>query len=117
MRAGTLALSLLLICLTAPGEALRVPVSRRSVSTLATLLPAPAFAEACMGKCADPDAERKAAERRAIQMGSSSGKPDSFASMVEKAVAQREAALGMSMSDSEKKALEVRMRAAYPGVQ
>ena len=78
---------------------------------------APVFAETCLGKCADPEAERKAAERRAIQQGSSSKPPPSFAEMVAQSIAQREASLGMSMSDNEKSALEAKMRAAYPGVK
>lgn len=119
--------ALLLVCFAAQVGALNLismsatTIGRRSIlaaSIPVSAIASPALAESCLGKCPDPNAEAKAAERRAIQTGSkSAGKPLTFAEMLEKSVKQREETLGMSLSEDERKELEQKMRLAFPGVQ
>ncbi|KAL3909011.1 MAG: hypothetical protein SGPRY_009577 [Prymnesium sp.] len=102
----------------------RSEVDRRSVvvSTLAAFAPgllavqaASAADQVCFGKC--PEDTARKAERLAIQQGTSSMKPPTLAELITQSVEQREAKLGMSLSDEEKKQVESKVRAAFPGVK
>ena len=100
-----------------PAEALQLRVSsRRSALAggLAALTPQIASA-ACLGKC--PEDPAKAEARRAIQQGSGAKPPPTMAEMIEQSIAQKEATLGMSLSEDEKKQVEAKVRAAYPGIK
>eukprot|EP00966_Prymnesium_polylepis_P078165 1811812-Prymnesium_polylepis.1 len=106
-------------------DALRVTptaAGRRSIVAAAAIVPAAfiipqalAGDQVCFGKCAEDPA--RAAERRAIQQGSSTKTPPTFALLVEQSIAQKEKTLGMSLSEEEKKQVEDKVRLAFPGVK
>merc|ERR1711879_1116389 len=107
-----LSMRAVIVCIVlalSPAAALNIDgniVRRRSVAAgLAALAPvvltaratAAAQNQVCFGKC--PEDPSKAAERRAIQQGSGSKPPPTFAELVEQSIKQKESTLGMSLSD------------------
>ena len=78
---------------------------------------APALADTCVGKCADPLAAEKAAKRLEMATGRGATPPPTIAEMVQKSIDQQENVLGMSLSDAEKAKLEEKVRASYPGIK
>jgi cell envelope opacity-associated protein A len=114
-------------CLFASSEAFSLPPTaddsrfsrRAAIAAAVALVPLasqPALAATtCLGKC--PEDPQKVAERRAIQTGTSSATPPTFAALVAQSIQQREDALGMSLSEDDKKKIVEKVRAAYPGVK
>jgi hypothetical protein len=123
-------------------SALRPSVSRRSALALlpfgvAPLAVAPKGAQAKAKEGAADDYLAKAKARQEAsaaayaeaaaspqpgkvsfkQSQSTAGVPATFKEMLQKSVEQREAATGMSMSDTEIVDLEAKMRKAFPGVK
>ena len=123
MPQTTCAMALFALMSGASALELTPTISRRSLVTgCAGLAPfalargrATAADQVCFGKC--PEDPAKAAERRAIQNGSSNKPPPTFAQLVEASITQRENTLGMSLSDEEKAQIEAKVRAAYPGTK
>ena len=114
-------------CLLASSDALRVnAVTRRSAvfGGAAVALPMQSAMAACLGKCADPDAERRAAERLAIQTGSAASTAyasnerfsDGVEGLIEKSIRNAEANnySGTPLTDADKAAIAAKVRAMAP---
>lgn len=123
-------LRLTVACLLAallPTSALRLsaPTTRRSAlgtlvggAAVAALPIQSAPAANCLGKCVDEDAERRRAERIAIQTGSNVSSNEKFSNgvqgLIEKSIRNAEASNGRPLTDEEKDAIAVKVRALSP---
>ena len=122
-------------CMVAASVGLRLPspqtVTRRSAMAAAAVavLPAQAaFAEFCFKKCDDPDAERRKAERIAIQTGTYTGSAtvavaaptvassqmSGIEGLIDMSIRNEEAATGAPLSDARKAQIAASVRRLAP---
>ena len=84
--------------------------------TVALGLPAAALAETCFGKCVDPDAERKKAERIALQTGTFAAKDErvEYSSgvdgLIERSIASEEQSKGAPLTEERKAQIAAKVR-------
>ena len=117
-----------LLAALSPTAALRLsaPGTRRSAiaslcggAAVAVLPMQSARAETCLGKCVDPEAERRKAERLAIQTGSANQSNEKFADgvegLIQKSIRNAEAANnGVPLSEEEKATIAAKVRSMSP---